>query len=72
MTNPDASVFELSGNHISHKVKAGRIWRVWARGSAPTHPGGIAHDLSTDGAEPPELMTAGRWDSPTMIAWLAH
>ena len=29
---------------------------------------GMAQDLSAAGAELPELMTAGRWDSPTMPA----
>ena len=29
---------------------------------------GMAQGLSTTGAELPELMTAGRWDSPTMPA----
>ena len=28
----------------------------------------MAQDLSAAGAELPELMTAGRWDSPTMPA----
>ena len=28
----------------------------------------MAQDLSAAGAERPELMTAGRWDSPTMPA----
>ena len=29
---------------------------------------GMAQGLSTAGAELPELMTVGRWDSPTMPA----
>ena len=29
---------------------------------------GMAQGLSAAGAELPELMTAGRWDSPTMPA----
>ena len=29
---------------------------------------GMAQDLSAAGVELPELMTAGRWDSPTMPA----
>ena len=29
---------------------------------------GMAQDLSAAGAELPELMTAGRWESPTMPA----
>ena len=29
---------------------------------------GMVQDLSAAGAELPELMTAGRWDSPTMPA----
>ena len=31
-------------------------------------PLGMAQDLSAAGMELPELMTAGRWDSPTMPA----
>ena len=42
---------------------------AWGRGSAGTRQGWAwPRDLSAAGAELPELMTAGRWDSPTMPA----
>ena len=63
------SVFGLSASQIYRRIKA-------ATQAASLGPGfsghsmrvGMAQDLSAAGAELPELMTAGHWDSPAMPA----
>ena len=47
---------------------AGRMAGLGDGFSAHSPRVGMAQDLSAAGAELPELMTAGRWDSPTMPA----
>ena len=67
--DPDASVFGLSAGQISRKIKAAtKIAGLGDGFSSHSARVGMAQDLSAAGAELPELMTAGRWDSPTMPA----
>ena len=67
--DPDASVFGLSAGKISRKIKAAtKIAGLGDGFSSHSARVGMAQDLSAAGAELPELMTAGRWDSPTMPA----
>ena len=69
VTDPAGSVFGLSANQISRRIKAaGRMAGLGDGFSAHSPRVGMAQDLSAAGAELPELMTAGRWDSPTMPA----
>lgn len=67
--DPGASVFGLSPSQISRRIKAATQMAGLGDGSSAHSPRvGMAQDLSAAGAELPELMTAGRWDSPTMPA----
>ena len=67
--NPGASVFGLSARQISRRIKAATKMAGLGEGFSGHSPRvGMAQDLSAAGAELPELMTAGRWDSPTMPA----
>ena len=67
--DPDASVFGLSAGQISRRIKtATQVAGLGDGFSAHSARVGMAQDLSAAGAELPELMTAGRWDSPTMPA----
>ena len=67
--DPGASVFGLSSRQISRRIKAAtKIAGLGEGFSAHSPRVGMAQDLSSAGAELPELMTAGRWDSPTMPA----
>ena len=69
MTDPAASVFGLSASQISRRIKAaGKMAGLGGGFSAHSPRVGMAQDLSAAGAELPERMTAGRWDSPTMPA----
>ena len=69
VVDPGASVFGLSASQISRRVKrATQIAGLGERYSGHSMRVGMAQDLSAAGAELPELMTAGRWDSPTMPA----
>ena len=64
-----ASVFGLSARQISRRIKAATKMTGLGEGFSGHSPRvGMAQDLSAAGAELPELMTAGRWDSPTMPA----
>ena len=67
--NPGARVFGLSARQISRRIKAATKMAGLGEGFSAHSPRvGMAQDLSAAGAELPELMTAGRWDSPTMPA----
>ena len=67
--DPSARVFGLSSRQISRKIKAATKMAGLGEGFSGHSPRvGMAQDLSAAGAELPELMTAGRWDSPTMPA----
>ena len=67
--DPGTSVFGLSASQIYRRVKAAAKMAGLGEGFSAHSPRvGMAQDLSAAGAELPELMTAGRWDSPTMPA----
>ena len=67
--DPATSVFNLSANWIGRRIKAATKMAGLGEGFTGHSPRvGMAQDLSAAGAELPELMTAGRWDSPTMPA----
>ena len=67
--DPGASVFGLSARQISRRIKAATKMAGLGEGFSAHSPRvGMAQDLSAAGAELPELMTAGRWESPTMPA----
>ena len=67
--DPGASVFGLSADQISRRIKAAtKMAGLGAGFSAHSPRVAMAQDLSAAGAEWPELMTAGRWDSPTLPA----
>ena len=67
--DPGASVFGLSASQISRRIKAAtKMAGLGDSFSAHSPRVGMAQDLSAAGAELPELMTAGRWGSPTMPA----
>ena len=67
--DPSASVFNLSTGQISRRIKAATKMAGLGNGFSAHSPRvGMAQDLSAAGAELPELMTAGRWESPTMPA----
>ena len=64
-----ARVFNLSADRIRRRIKAAARMAGLGEGFSGHSPRvGMAQDLSAAGAELPELMTAGRWDSPTMPA----
>ena len=66
---PGASVFGLSVSQISRRIKSATKMAGLGEGFSGHSPRvGMAQDLSAAGAKLPELMTAGRWDSPTMPA----
>ena len=67
--DPNTRVFGLSVGQISRRIKAATKMAGLGEGFSAHSPRvGMAQDLSAAGAELPELMTAGRWDSPTMPA----
>ena len=67
--NPGTSVFGLSADRLRRRIKAAARMAGLGEGFSGHSPRvGMAQDLSAAGAELPELMTAGRWDSPTMPA----
>ena len=67
--DPGTKVFGLSAGQISRRIKAATKMAGLGDGYSGHSPRvGMAQDLSAAGAELPELMTAGRWDSPTMPA----
>ena len=67
--DPGASVFGLSARQISRRIKAATKMAGLGGGFSAHSPRvGMAQDLSAAGAELPELMPAGRWDSPAMPA----
>ena len=67
--DPGTGVFGLSARQISRRIKAATKMAGLGDGFSAHSPRvGMAQDLSAAGAELPELMTAGRWDSPTMPA----
>ena len=67
--DPAASVFGLSARQISRRIKTATKMAGLGEGFCARSPRvGMAQDLSAAGAELPELMTAGRWDSPIMPA----
>ena len=67
--DPGTMVFGLSVGQISRRIKAATKMAGLGEGFSAHSPRvGMAQDLSAAGAELPELMTAGRWDSPTMPA----
>ena len=60
-----ASVFGLSAGQISRRIKEATKMAGLGDGFSAHSPRvGMAQDLSAAGVELPELMTAGRWDSP--------
>ena len=65
--DPGTSVFGLSASQISRRTKA--VAKMAGEGVSAQPPRvWITQDLSAALAALPELMTAGRWDSPTMPA----
>jgi len=73
--DPEASVFGLGADRIAGRVRAA----AHAAGLEDAdlysgHSGrvGMAQDLVKDGASLPELMQAGRWESPAMPAHYAR
>ena len=69
VVDPGASVFNLSAGQLSRRIKAATKMAGLGDGFSAHSPRvGMAQDLSAAGAELPELMTAGRWESPTMPA----
>ena len=67
--DPGTKVFGLSAGQISRRIKAATKMAGLGDGYSGHSPRvGMAQDLSAAGAELPELMTAGRWDSPIMPA----
>ena len=69
LIDPGTRVFGLSAGQISRRIKAATKMAGLGEGFSAHSPRvGMAQDLSAAGAELPELMTAGRWESPTMPA----
>ena len=69
MIGPVTRVFGLSVSQIGRRIKAATKVTGLGEGFTGHSPRvGMAQDLSAAGAELPELMTAGGWDSPTMPA----
>ena len=69
VVDPAARVFGLSASQIRRRIKAATRMANLGEGFTGHSPRvGMAQDLSAAGAELLELMTAGRWDSPTMPA----
>ena len=67
--DPATSVFGLSASRIGRRIKAATRMAGLGEGFSGHSPRvGMAQDLSAAGAELPELMTAGGWNSPTMAA----
>ena len=67
--NPSTRVFGLSVSQISRRIKAATKMAGLGEGFSAHSPRvGMVQDMSAAGAELPELMAAGRWDSPTMPA----
>ena len=67
--NPGTSVFGLSVDRLRRRTKAAARMAGLGEGFSGHSPRvGMAQDLSAAGPELPELMAAGRWDSPTMPA----
>ena len=67
LIDPNTKVFGLSASQISRRIKAATKMAGLGEGFSAHSPRvGMAQDLSA--AELPELMTAGRWGSPTMPA----
>ena len=66
---PAAQAFRLSVSQISGHIKAAtKIAGLGEGFSGHSARVCMAQYVSAAGAELPELMTAGRWDSPTMPA----
>ena len=67
--DPHALVFGLLASQIGRRFRAAAVAAGLGDGYSG-HSGrvGMAQDLSADGAGLPELMEAGRWESPTMPA----
>ena len=65
----DIRVFALSERQISRRISAAAS-AAGIRGDFAGHSPrvGMAIDLAASGCELPALMTAGRWESPTMPA----
>ena len=69
MIDSTAKVFGLSARQIGRRVKV--VVRMAGLGegcSGHSMRVGMAQDLSAAGAELSELITVGRWDSPTIPA----
>ena len=67
--DPATRVFNLSADRIGRRIKAATRMAGLGDGFSGHSPRvGMAQDLSAAGAELPELMTAGRWNSPAMPA----
>ena len=67
--DPATKVFNLSADRIGRRIKAATRMAGLGDGFSGHSPRvGMAQDLSAAGAELPELMTAGRWNSPAMPA----
>ena len=69
LIDPELPVIGLSGSQIGRRVRAMCITAGLGDGFTG-HSGrvGMAKDLRAAGAELPELMAVGRWDSPEMVA----
>ena len=65
--DPGARVFGLSPSQIHRRVNAAAAG-LGKRFRGHSMRVGMAQDLSAAGGELPELMTAGRWESPAMPA----
>ena len=63
------SLFELSAEQIGRRVSSAAAAAGLGEGySGHSARVGMAQDLARTGTELPALMTAGRWQSPTMPA----
>ena len=61
LIDPTAKVFDLSARQIRRRIKAATKMAGLGDGFSGHSPRvGMAQDLSADGAELPEMMTAGR------------
>lgn len=70
---PNGSVFGLSPNQVSRRIKKAAVAAGLGDGFSGHSPRvGMACDLVRAGIEMPSLMTAGRWRSPAMPAHYAR
>lgn len=69
VATPEKSIFGLSSRQINRRIAAAaRAAGVQGNFAGHSPRVGMAIDLAASGCELPALMTAGRWESPTMPA----